>query len=110
MRASPGSRVEPAPADAARARRPCGARTRRTAASRAPVASVALRARAAAAPPPDRTGPHRLGVEGPEALWLAAASTWSVSRVKLARERARGPLAVWIDSRISKRPLGRATT
>jgi hypothetical protein len=37
-------------------------------------------------------------------------NTSSLNSVKLASERAREPLGVWTDSRISKRPLGRATT
>ena len=47
---------------------------------------------------------------GREALRRAFATTSSVSSLKLASERARGPLSVCTDSRISKRPLGRATT
>ena len=50
------------------------------------------------------------GSNGRLARSRAVSTTLSVSSSKLARVRARGPLGVWTDSRISKRPLGRATT
>src|SRR5258708_2157342 len=61
---------------------------------------LALRAEARTAP----------GSKGRLARSRAVSRTLSVSCSKLARVRARGPLGVYTDSRISKRPLGRATT
>ncbi len=105
MRASPGSRLEPAgdgggdSSDAAILREDS---TNRLVSCRR-CRCVGAAARAALA----RTASAS---KGRAALRLAVASTSSVSRVKLASERARGPLGVCTDSLISNRPLGRATT
>ena len=108
MRASPGSWRSAGLVGPARANGPSGGRPRRTVPASRGARDAGVTVRAAPARRPARTAS---GVEGPAApAGGPRASTSSVSWAKLAKERARGPLGVWTDSRISNRPLGRATT
>ena len=104
MRASPGSCIEPGRGGGDSS----ASAIRRDASTNRRISGLLCRwvwvaARAALA----RTA---VGSKGRVARRRAVSRTSSVRREKLARERARGPLGVWTDSRISKRPFGRATT